>query len=133
MSDFLDALFALVIGLLFLAAVLLFIGLFAGLATVSWVGRTAGTHTGIVTAVETNSLIWDTRRAYFKTSLESTQEDTYCIQNEALYQRLSEASNTGERLTIRFSHPLIEWRWNCGGDHAIIVGIEEALVQGTKP
>lgn len=86
-------------------------------------GKTSGTHAGYVTAVETNSFIYTNQRAYFKTGQDTTQEDTYCIQDPAIYARLTEVSQTGEKVSITFSHPLIEWRWNCGGDSAIITAV----------
>lgn len=90
---------------------------------VSNIGVSRGTHSGVVTAVETNGWIFVTDRAYFKTSTDSTQEDTYCVQDIEVYEDLVEAAAKGERVSISFTHPLVEWKWNCGGDNAIITSV----------
>ena len=38
-----------------------------------------GVHTGYVTAVEHSGLIWKTWTVYFKTDVQSSQEDRYCV------------------------------------------------------
>lgn len=102
---------------------LFIIGLFVTIFFVSGFGFSNGTHTGYVTAVQESGIIWKTKRAYIKTSTESTQEDTYCVKDDAVYQTLIEKSKTGERVSVTYSHPLIEWNWNCGREKDIISGV----------
>lgn len=104
-----------IVGMFFIPIVLL--------STISNIGKSSGVHAGIVTAVETNSFIATNQRAYFKTSSESTQEDTYCIQDQSVYDTLVEKSESGEKVKIKFTHPLIEWSWNCSGEVGIITEV----------
>ena len=111
-----------VIGIMVFIGLLMVVLLIAS-PFVSHIGKTSGTHMGIITAVETNSLIATNMRAYVKTGANTTKEDTYCVQDQAVYDKLEKLSQTGETVTIKFSHPLIEWRWNCSGEEAIITGV----------
>lgn len=108
-------------GLLFLVTFI--IGTLVTVFFVSGFGFSNGTHTGYVTAVQESGVIWQTKRVYIKTSTESTQEDTYCIKDDAVYQALIEKSKTGERVSVTYNHPLIEWNWNCGREKDIINGV----------
>ena len=49
-----------------------------------------GQQRGYITAIETDRPLglWQTRTVYVKTSLDSTQEETYCILDIGLYDRL---------------------------------------------
>jgi len=82
-----------------------------------------GSHTGYVTAIEKNGLIWKTGNAYFKTSLESTQEDYYCVEDEDVYKKLEEASREKRNITISFSEEIIVAPWRCGGSTVIITNV----------
>ena len=110
---------ATIIGLI----ILLVIGLPIHAMFISNIGATSGTHKGVITAVETNSFIVTNQRAYVKSSAETTQEDTYCVQDQNVYKKLEEASQNSEVVTIKFAHPLVEWRWNCSGEGAIITEV----------
>lgn len=72
---------------------------------------TNGKHTGIVTAIEDNGLIWKTTTVYFKTSAYTSQEDTYCLRrNSDNYEEYKQTLNsyiaTGEKIEIQFKSHL---------------------------
>lgn len=81
---------------------------------------TEGQHTGIITAVEKNGLIWKTWRVYVKTSNQTSQEDVYCVKDQALVDQLKLASEQKKEVTIEFSVPFIVPNWDCKGETAII-------------
>ncbi|MEK6880688.1 MAG: hypothetical protein AABY22_13810 [Nanoarchaeota archaeon] len=85
-----------------------------------------GSHTGYVTAVETNGLFFKTDSVYFKTDTESTQEDRYCLIDESLKPLLLEYQQNKTLITIEF-YDVIFYGWeNCKltSDSAIISGIK---------
>lgn len=80
-----------------------------------------GTHTGYVTAVEhNNNILWDADLVYFKTDLESTQEDIYCVNNKGLKELLKNYSKQGLRVSIDFQHDFWLTRSECNGGVSII-------------
>ena len=84
-----------------------------------------GKHTGYVTAVETNGLIFKTHSAYFKSELESSQEDRYCVIDSDLRNELIEASKDRKRITIYYIDYLFAgWDYCKMDDIAIIVDVE---------
>lgn len=82
---------------------------------------TRGEHVGIVTAVETSGIFWQTHSVYVKTDAESTQEDVYCVTDASLLEPLRNLSKTREHVTLRFHRPGV-WvgPWDCGGQSAIV-------------
>ena len=87
-----------------------------------------GEHTGYVTAVEFNdNLIWDDNLVYFKTDLESTQEDKYCVNDELLKTILEEHAKKSTKITIRFQHKMFTYIGDCNEGVSIIrqIVIEE--------
>ncbi len=99
--------------------------LLVGLVFVSDCGGANGHHTGYVTAVEVQeNVTWDSDVAYFKSSTESTQEDTYCVRDPELRQRLEWYSRTRRLVTIHYQNNLVLWRWQCNGGTSIIIGVE---------
>ena len=113
--------FSAVVFVLVVAAVVA--GFFA-LFFISNIGKTHGTHNVYVTAVETNGIIWSTDRAYVKTSQQSSQEDTYCVQDPAVLTQLKNAVALGTDVVITYDHPVVEWVWNCKGEDAIITAVK---------
>jgi len=88
-------------------------------------GATKGVHTGVVTAVEHNSnIIWGANIVYFKTVRESSQEDRYCVNDEAVMQQLIEAQKAKKEVTIYFQNNYIMWKWQCNGGETIIYKVE---------
>lgn len=61
-----------------------------------------GEHTGIITAVETTGIIFKVHTIYFKSSDESTQEETYCVTNEKLLPQLYEAQEEKRQVTLEW-------------------------------
>lgn len=114
-----------VLGCVVLSFLLGFFGLVVFLTFFSFFKPTEGTHTGYITAVEKNGIIWKTGRAYVKTDTQSSQEDYYCVKDENVYSELVTAQKNKEKITIKFNAPLIVANWDCGGENAIIYGIDK--------
>lgn len=83
-----------------------------------------GQHTGIVTAVETNGAIWKTDRVYFKTDVQSSQEDAYCVIDPAVKKALENFQISKEVVTIYYDNYLIVGYSLCKSEGAIIVGVQ---------
>lgn len=81
-------------------------------------------HTGYITAVEKNGLIWPTGRVYVKSELSSSQEDAYCVEDENVYKLLKEKSIKKENVTLIYKSEAIVAPWRCGEDSAIVTGIK---------
>lgn len=81
-----------------------------------------GTHLGYISSTETTGIIYKTPRAYFKTSLRSSQEDQYCIENMNLYKKLSNLQN--ENVLITYKSYLVNGIKICAGEDAIITGFK---------
>jgi len=97
-----------------------------GSIPISKIGGLNGEHTGYVTAVEhQDNLLYDSDVVYFKTDLESTQEDKYCVNDPELKRQLKEYSKAVEQITIQFYNDFVMRRRDCNGGDTIIVGIEE--------
>lgn len=81
----------------------------------------SGSHTGYVTAIETNGLIFKTDSVYFKTNAESTQEDRYCILNQTLKSKLEQYQKERKLVTIKFyTWMFYGWKYCKMDDTAII-------------
>lgn len=101
------------------------IGGLLGAVFINDIGASEGVHTGYITAVEHNeNLIWDSDLVYIKSSVESTQEDIYCIRPELIAQAQEYAKN-GQRISITFKNNLIVWNSECNGGISIITGMTE--------
>lgn len=81
-----------------------------------------GTHLGYISSTETTGIFFKTPRAYFKTSLRSSQEDSYCIENMNLYKKLSNLQN--ENIIITYKSYLVNGIKICAGEDAIITGFK---------
>jgi len=79
-----------------------------------------GQHTGYVTAVEKEGIIWKTWRVYIKTDPQSSQEDKYCVEDESLIPKLQKMQESRQLVTLNYSSPSIVWAWQCGKEPAII-------------
>jgi hypothetical protein len=83
-----------------------------------------GTHTGYVTAIEENGIWFKTTSVYFKTDVQSSQEDRYCLIDKSLIPTLREKEASKEQITITFNSYLASGWNNCKiDDIAIINGI----------
>lgn len=83
-----------------------------------------GEHTGYVTAVERNGLIWKTGRAYIKSDTSSSQEDIYCVTDNNIYARLEELSKDKTKVTIQYNDYFVKGLKECGDEQAIIYGVK---------
>lgn len=84
-----------------------------------------GTHSGYVTAIEDNGIFFKSTTVYFKTSVESTQEDAYCvyIENTDLRAKLQQAQTDVKQVTITFDDYLFKSYAKCNGEIALITGV----------
>lgn len=89
-------------------------------------GGANGRHVGYVTAVEdqTNAT-WNSTVVYVKSNPESTQEDTYCVQDATVRAALDRASEKRSPVVIHYHNGFVLWRWECNGGESIIVGVDE--------
>ena len=62
----------------------------------------AGLHTGYVTAIQQEGLIFHNYKVFFKTDNSSSQEDSYCVRRDKteLAEQLREANKTRKLVTI---------------------------------
>lgn len=87
----------------------------------------SGEHTGYVTAVERNGVVWKTGRAYVKTDTSSSQEDVYCIIADAnVYQQLQDASTAKTHVSVYYTSWLIPGARNCHGEDSVIYAVKPA-------
>ena len=83
--------------------------------------KSRGEHTGIVTASENYGIFFKTNRVYFKTDTTSSQEDTYCVIDNEVYNRLRDLQTSKEKVTIYY----IDYLWvsikECGSYNGGII------------
>ena len=119
----------LVIGILAIVCVLSIViglmGAFMAVFFISGLGASDGSHAGYITAVEhIQGFIYSADIAYVKTSLESTQEDIYCIKDASVKQVLQEASKNRLPVVVYFHNDLIMWKSDCIVGNTIIYNVE---------
>ena len=86
-----------------------------------------GNHTGYVTAVDLTGYIWPTYKVYFKTELESSQENVYCLtrHEEQLAGEMEQAAKQRLRITLDYQREgyLLGFGrcnfWGSDGEHII--------------
>lgn len=85
----------------------------------------SGQHTGYVTAVEQEGLIFKTYRVYVKTDPQSSQEDSYCLPpfSNFLTTTLDDVSSKRTLVTIRYASWLIPGLKNCAGEGSYITQV----------
>jgi hypothetical protein len=113
----------------FIAVLILFLiltGVFIFCSIVSIpIEDSRGQHTGFITAVETNGIIFKTDRAYVKSDVSSSQEDMYCIIDDTVKQQLEQASINKDKVTVYFYDWIFRGWNNCKEvETAIIYKIE---------
>lgn len=85
------------------------------------VGRN-GTHTGYVTAIQNEGIIFRKDYVFIKTDKSSSQEDKYCVDagNDELVSELRKTEENGEKVTLRYNTRLTILGWfACAGDYII--------------
>ena len=94
---------------------------FTGIA----VETSRGEHTGFVTAAQKNGLFFKTGRAYIKTDLSSSQEDLYCVKDDAVLKQLQEAAKSRERVTIKYAGNFVNGFKNCENEGEFIYQVDK--------
>jgi len=84
-----------------------------------------GGHTGFITAVERNGIIWKTYTAYIKTDVSSSQEDLYCVIDTKVIEQLKEKAKNKEKVTIEYISWLGAGMRYCNAESAIITGLKD--------
>lgn len=103
--------------------ILLGLCLFASSACISECGSSAdGRHTVYVTAVEkSGGLVFDDVLVYVKSSLESSQEEKYCVNDAALQAKLETFAASKARVTIHYQNGIVMWMSECANGQSVIV------------
>lgn len=84
----------------------------------------SGNHSGYITAVQKQGLIFKTWRAYVKTDLSSSQEDIYCVESEETAKRLEVMAENKEKGTFQYKSYLVAGVTLCNGEGDIIYGVK---------
>ncbi len=84
----------------------------------------SGNHSGYITAVQKQGLIFKTGRAYVKTDLSSSQEDIYCVEGDEVFKKLEEMSANKEKGTFQYKSYLFPEVTLCDGEGDIIYGVK---------
>lgn len=84
-----------------------------------------GRHSGQISAVEKNGIIWQTWDVYVKSDISSSQEDKYCVEDASLIPQLQSLSENRNKTTLLYRDEFMVAPWRCGNDEVgIITGIE---------
>jgi hypothetical protein len=83
-----------------------------------------GSQVGYVSAVEKGGIFFKTGTAYIKPTLESTQEDDYCITDENVFAQLKEASLNKKRVEVSHFSWFSSGIKNCNAEGAIISAVK---------
>ena len=117
----------LIVGVVFIAIIGLGIGAILVFANGVHYETSKGAHTGFITAVETNGIIFKTHSAYIKTDVSSSQEEQYCVIDDAVKAELEEKSQSSEKVTIEFVDYFIRGFTNCSSvvdEIGVITGVK---------
>lgn len=113
---------------MFVAIITFVVPLFVVIPVVEVVGIHIGTgggdHTGYITSVEKTGLFFKTGTAYLKTSTQSTQEDAYCVIDDAVYSQLQEDSISGVQVNVTYHSVIAAGIKECNGEAAIIDAVK---------
>lgn len=111
-------------GIVFILTILLsFSSLYFDLYGINY-KTSVGEHTGYVTAVENNGIIFKTGRIYFKTDNQSSQEDNYCVIDKDLQKKLQAISEERTLVTISFEDRIVKGMKNCDYETAIVTSVK---------
>lgn len=84
-----------------------------------------GTHVGYVTAVEKGGLFFKTGTAYIKSDVSSSQEDSYCVIDDAVMAELKNVAQKKAKVEVTYFGWVSAGIANCAGEGAIISGVKE--------
>ncbi len=83
-----------------------------------------GDHTGYITAVEKSGIFFKTGTAYLKTNTTSTQEDSYCVIDSAVFDELQKASVSSAHINVHFVTYFMTGVAECGTENSVITSLE---------
>lgn len=82
-----------------------------------------GSHTGYITAVEREGIIWKTYTAYVKTNSQSSQEDKYCV-DSSVVEELKKAQVENKQVTVNYKRGFTLPIWECSGESTEIISVK---------
>lgn len=82
-----------------------------------------GEHIGYITAVETRGIFLKTNRAYIKTDIQSSQEDSYCVIDSEIKSKLEKLAENKDRVKISYFSWLSNGIKNCEGEGEVIYDV----------
>lgn len=90
---------------------------------------TDGKASGYVTAVEKNGVFWKTYQVYVKSDLRSSQEDIYCVEDQAIITTLMAATESAPtedspRISFDYSRGILVAPWRCDNEQAIVTSVK---------
>lgn len=87
-----------------------------------------GQHVGYVTSTETNGIFFKTHRAYIKTDTQSSQEDSYCVIDPAVFAQLGTFADQKAHVEVKYYSLMSAGISKCGGESAIISAVTLAPI-----
>ena len=84
-----------------------------------------GTHVGYITAVEKSGLFFKTGTAYVKSDISSSQEDAYCVVDDAVLEELRNVSQKKVKVEITYFGWFSAGLTNCAGEGDVISSVKE--------
>lgn len=82
-----------------------------------------GNQVGYVSATEKSGFIFKTGVAYIKPTLESTQEDIYCVMDDSILKTLQDTSDSKQTVKI-YHKSWLSTGIKCGAESAFIYKVE---------
>jgi hypothetical protein len=79
-----------------------------------WVTTRKASQIGYITNVETDGLIVKSNCVYLRTSLESSKEETWCVENENVRRQLEDARDKGTKIKINYHDEFFYMPGRCG-------------------
>lgn len=115
-----------------------FVGIIGGILLLIWLGLSflpvyfigfhyetgKGEHIGSITAVQKQGIFFKTGRAYVKTDIQSSQEDDYCVIDEAVYSKLQKMAEQKEKVKVKYFSWFSAGIKNCESEEDIIYEVE---------
>ncbi len=80
-----------------------------------------GEHTGIITATEVSNafFLFPNKVVYIKTDLQSSQEESYCVDNEDIFLQLRALQKEKKTVTISYENSFWMPPWKCSRQSVI--------------
>jgi len=83
-----------------------------------------GQYVGYITGAETRGVIFKTGRVYMKTSLDSSQEDAFCVTDDEVFASLKEAQLTQEKIAVNTKDLGSTFPTECAGEGTSISSLK---------